>query len=315
METPFKLDLAKQFTDKKKLAPTSIKLYLRNLEKLNNNESLKNFNFLKDPTAIVKKLEKYAENTKRGYLISVTSALSLDTTTKPKKALYDQYFALMMEMNKKLKAEESNNEMSDKQKENWLTQDEVQAKFNELETKVKAFPKGAISSANYDTLLGLQVLALYTCLPPRRNEYQNLNLVKTGTSTLPTDTNYLDYDARKFVFNKFKTSKKDGKVELGIPENLFTVINLYLKHHPLLKGKKLVKTTNIPFLVYYNGEPLNKVNSITRILNKVFGKSVGSSMLRHIYLSSKYGAVQEEQKKDSEAMSHSLGQQKDYIKV
>jgi hypothetical protein len=59
---------------------------------------------------------------------------------------------------------------------------------------------------------------------------------------------------------------------------------------------------------------LDKINSITRILNKVIGKGVGSSMLRHSYLSNKYGDKLKEQADDAKAMSHSLGQQKDYIK-
>jgi hypothetical protein len=66
--------------------------------------------------------------------------------------------------------------------------------------------------------------------------------------------------------------------------------------------------------VYYDGKPLSQVNAITRILNKTFGKKVGSSMLRHIYLSSKYGKVVDEMKEDANAMSHSVDMQKDYIK-
>ena len=51
-----------------------------------------------------------------------------------------------------------------------------------------------------------------------------------------------------------------------------------------------------------------------RILNKVFGRKVSSSMLRHSYLSSKYAKINEEQKEDADAMGHSTGMQKDYIK-
>jgi hypothetical protein len=69
------------------------------------------------------------------------------------------------------------------------------------------------------------------------------------------------------------------------------------------------------FLVHYDGSPFIAINSITRVLNRIFGKNVGSSMLRHIYLSSKYGDVKNEQAKDSKAMSHSIGMQKDYIKT
>jgi hypothetical protein len=65
--------------------------------------------------------------------------------------------------------------------------------------------------------------------------------------------------------------------------------------------------------VGYDGKALTAVNVITRLLNKTFGKKVGSSMLRHIYLTDKYKNVLEEQKKDAEDMGHSTGEQKEYI--
>ena len=95
-ETSFKNQLAEGFAEKK-LATTSIKMYLRNLEKLNDDMPLKNLNFLKDVSAIEQRLAKYKENTKRGYLISIVSALSLDKSNKQKQKLYDDYYKLMMD--------------------------------------------------------------------------------------------------------------------------------------------------------------------------------------------------------------------------
>ena len=51
-----------------------------------------------------------------------------------------------------------------------------------------------------------------------------------------------------------------------------------------------------------------------RILNKIFDKAIGSSMLRHIFLTDKYGETLDKQKEDAKNMAHSEGQQKDYIK-
>jgi hypothetical protein len=80
------------------------------------------------------------------------------------------------------------------------------------------------------------------------------------------------------------------------------------------KNGKIVKTTNVPFLVNFGGEGLKSINSITRILNKVFGKNIGVSMLRHSYLTSKYGKQSKEMEDDAMKMGHSSGQQKAYIK-
>jgi chorismate-pyruvate lyase len=58
------------------------------------------------------------------------------------------------------------------------------------------------------------------------------------------------------------------------------------------------------------------VNSITRILNKVFGKKVGVSLLRNIYLTDKYSNKVEDLKEDAEAMGTSSNTiLNNYVKV
>jgi hypothetical protein len=307
METSYKNQLITDLTEKG-LAPSSIKLYVRNLEKLSDTP-LKNLSFLKDVEKITDKLQKYKENTKRGFLISIVSALSLD---KKHKKLYDTYYKLMMDKNKELKAVEASGEKTETQQKNWITWDEVGTKMKDLEDKVNSFGK-EINAHQYDILLQEIILALYYYKAPRRNEYQKMNLVKTITGQ-PDTLNYLDYDKKQFVFNVFKTARKEGQVKEDIPPELFAIIQKYLKYHPLVKGK-ITKATNVPFLVYHDGKPLSQINAITRVLNKIFGKAVGSSMLRSIYLTSKYGNIKEEMREDSKAMSHSVQtQQNNYVK-
>ena len=313
MESEFKKELAKKLSTEKKLAESSIKLYLRNLEKLNDNQPIKNLKFLNNIEDITKKLTDYKENTKRGFFISITSVLSLDKTTKAKQKLYDKYFELMMQKNKELKKEEGENIKSDTQEKNWLSWDEVEKYWTDLKSKVDSF-KSKQSENQYNILLQYVILSLYYCLPPRRNEYQHMVIINKSTPDLTKDKNYLDWTNKQMIFNKFKTSKKDGSITIDLPEKLIEVLSIYIKYHPLIKGKITSKFTEVPFLVFYDGKPLEKVNSITRILNKIFGKSVGSSMLRHIFLSNKYKDVTAEQKNDALLMSHSINQQKDYIK-
>ena len=56
---------------------------------------------------------------------------------------------------------------------------------------------------------------------------------------------------------------------------------------------------------FYN-EDIIKSQEMTRILNKIFGKSVGSSMWRNLYLTNKYGDIVEELKKDTKNMATSV---------
>jgi hypothetical protein len=83
------------------------------------------------------------------------------------------------------------------------------------------------------------------------------------------------------------------------------VISLYLSNHPE-KSKLKNKTYNIHFLKTFYNEDIIKSQDITRLLNKIFGKSVGSSMLRNMYLSNKYSNIVEDLKNDTKNMGTSV---------
>lgn len=321
-ETDFKKDLIQKFNLKKygkgkdkTLSVNSINLYLRNLEKLNDDMPLKNLNFLKDITSIEGKLSDYKENTKRGYLISICSALNTESDKKFKKT-YESYYKLLSDKNDNIKANEGENKMSETQKDNWIKWDDVKTKMEELRLKVDSFKSSKeINEHNYNILLQYVILSVYYYKPPRRNlDYYKMDIIKKYYPDMSIDVNYLSIDDNQFIFNIFKTSKSEGIQKENIPDELMDIIKIYMKFHPLIKSKKIKINQKVPFLVYYNGSKFDKVNSITRILNKIFGKSIGSTMLRHVFLSSKYGDIIDEQKADAKAMGHSVEQQKDYIK-
>ena len=310
----FTNDIAKQLKEKKNLSDSSIKAYMRNLQKLNKDEPFKNFNFLKDTEVIERRLDSYKENTKRNYLVSIVSVLSI--VDKPSiKKLHKKYFDLMMKKSDEINKETNPNEMTETQEKNWMSWDDIKTKHKSVETNVMTFTDNkTITESQYNTLLSYIILSLYVYNPPRRNkDYQIMDIVFERTPELDKSRNYLDLTNKQFVFNDYKTSSKYGTQIVPISEELWSALKIYFKFHPLFP-KKLKKDIDIPFLVYHNKSPLNKVNSITRILNKLFDKAIGSSMLRHIYLTGKYGGVLDEQKKDASNMAHSESQQKEYIK-
>ena len=294
----------------KNLSQSSILLYLRNLKKLNNDEVINNFNFLKKPEEILLKLEKLKDNTKRAYLISIVSVLNSFGDKYEK--LQKQYYKYMLDIANKIK-EKPSEEMSESQKDNWMSWDDVLKRHVELLKSLNKSvgTKKTISDLEYNKLLKYVVLSLYVLLPPRRTQ-DWLKMMITFNSDIDDKTNnYFDVEKKQFIFNVFKTAKKDGQLTIDIPDELMTVLNLYLKYHPLYNPKN---KSNIPFLVFCGGKPFDKINTITRFLNKIFDKKISASMLRHIYLSSKYGNVLKEQEKDAVLMSHTTSTQKDYIK-
>jgi integrase len=304
--TKFKQDLINKFKEKN-ISETSVNLYIRNLEKLNDDEPIKNLKFLSNIEGIIDKLKNYKPNTYRGYLISICSALNVDNSKNMKK-IYQSYYDLLIKINKTLKEKESQQDKTEAQKENWITWDDVKNKLEELKKKVDEFKNNKeINYHKYNTLLEYVILSCYYYISPKRNQDWTLMMIVSKLdNTLPVTNNYLVYSDKKFVFNKYKTSKTNGELIEDIPDELFKIIEIYLNFHPLLKNKKIIKNTNVPFLVYDDGKSLSSINSITRILNKIFNKKIGSSMLRHIYLTSKYSNTVKEMKKDAEIMGHSV---------
>lgn len=294
------------------VSDTSIKQYIRSLEILNDDEPLKNWNFLKDVENIKNKISDLKENTQRNRIIAICAVLNLyKNDVKPLKALYPKYYEILMELNQKLKKEENKNIKTEKQEKNWLEWQEVEKVFNDLKDKVNKFKNNKnITETQYNTLLAYVVLSLYVLLPPRRNKDYLLMLIVKGEVPDDYAYNYFNLENNKMIFNNFKVVKTEGQQEIEIPQELREIINLYLK----IRGVKINKKMQTPLLVDYKGEALKYDNSITYILNRIFKKKIGSSMLRHIYLSSKYGETLKEMKDDSKMMAHSVSMQKDYIK-
>ena len=305
-------ELVKYFEDKN-LSVNTITVYLRNLKLLNDNKDFKNLNFLKNKEYIDNFLNEKKTNTKKNYYISIVASLSSD---KKYKKLYDYYVLKMNELNKEIKDTYKEGKKSVKESENWLSWENIVKVKNELVNEAeKNSNNKALNSSQYYTLLKSLVLSLYVDIPPRRNDYIYMNICKS--KPFDNTNNWLCVDPKEFIFNKFKTAKNEGELKIEIPEKLYDIIIVYLKHHPLLNKGKITAKTNEPFLVNHSGEPL-KINGITYILNDCFkslNKKISSSMLRHIYLTDKYGDKAKEQEEDAKLMSHSVDMQQGvYVK-
>ena len=285
----------------RQLSENSKNLYKRNLLKLNDNKEIKNFNFLKNKDEVLTKIKDLKPTTQRSYIISICSILR--DNTKMKKS-YDEYFELLKSYNDTLRV---NNEKSTTQEKNWITQEEVLKVHKTLKEDIEnsLSKKRKIDKQLFNKLLNYMILSLYTLIQPRRNK--DYSLMRISSNINDTNFNYLviEKSHMKFILNNYKTEKKYHSVEIDIPDDLKQVILLYLKYHPLkleLKNKEF----NIPFLVE-DGKELKSSTEITKILNKIFDKKISSSMLRSIFLTSKYGDLVNELKEDTKIMGTSSG--------
>jgi hypothetical protein len=303
----------------KLISPSSLNLYTKNLIRLNDGKEIKNLKFLKNTENILDKIKDYKPNTRRTYIISIVSLLKQEPKLKK---LYDIYYKILLEYNTTLK---NNNDKSETQNDNWISQEQVLEKQKELENILPVIiNKKSITQDQYEKLFNLLILSLYTLNPPRRNlDYLKMNLVSKyipdiASNILPDikdNNNYLDLFNKNFIFKNYKTKKTYNEQVVPINDNLLNIIKVYLKFHPLkkeIKGKKF----NVPFLVNFDGDEYKNSNDITRSLNKIFNKKIGSSLLRNIFLTDKYSDNLKELNNDASAMGTSKNTiESNYIKT
>jgi hypothetical protein len=248
------------------LKDSSKKLYLSQLMKLNGNKEPSNYKFLQDTDAIEKKLEKYSTNSKRTFYIAIVSFLP------EKNKIRKFYFDKMMDINK---ATRENTDKSVKQKENWMSQDEVQGVWEKLRDEAEPLlSKKKLTEAETKILQSYVILSLFVLQPPRRSlDYTQMMVVPSFNENLDKAYNYLSLKEKIFYFNNYKTVGTYKTQSKPMPEELFQLLKKYRKSGLLLQN---------------NEKPLTSPQ-MTLILNKIFGKKVAVSMMRNIYLSSKYG--------------------------
>jgi integrase len=305
------MDLEKLFTDKN-ISSSSKNLYIKNLTRLNGGE-IKNVNFLKDLDSVQQKLERYKPNTRRSYIIACVSLLrelSKQSTRKYQK-LYDTYYKLMEDLNNQLK---TNNEKSVKEKENWISQEEVMKKLEELKKIIPTLGR-KITEEQFYELQKLLLLGLYSLQKPRRNkDYQLMKIYKKapvypvvdlGGNSVDLQENILDLKNNKFIFANYKTKGKYKTQEIEINPELRKIIDVYLKYHPTFK-KKASGQEFPTLIVNFKGQPYLNNNDMTRLMYRIFDKKIGSTMLRHIFLTDKYKNVMSDMKEDTEAMGTSV---------
>jgi hypothetical protein len=279
------------------VSPSSFKQYSGIFKILN----IKSVDDLKDTDRLMSAIdEKKSANTQKNYLAGVVKLMRIAE-------MDDKFIKPFFErMNDKITETKPSPEYNEKQKANLMTLKDIEEKRVDLIKGLTIFT----SRENYDKLLNHLILSLYTMTPPRRNlDYFKMEIAK-NPSEIEDGKNYLLWSrkAKQFVFQQYKTAKKYGKEVIPIPDGLTYVIDFYLKH------REKIALSSKQFLTKYGDLDMENSNEITRRLNNVLGKNLSSSMLRHIYLTEKYGDVIDDMEETAKQMAHSTTQQRDYVK-
>ena len=213
---------------------------------------------------------------------------------------------LMVEDQKEVNKQIASHKKSDKQEENWLDYDEIKKRVdNKLKlTKALFTSKEKLNDKEYNDLILTMILLLTTgyfeTMPPRRN--MDMNEMKFRNYS--NEDNYIT--KTHFVFNKYKTSKFYGEEKIEIPKEMKPILNNYLRHRKMYEGDYLLNPQGY-------SENKFKSNDMGKYLNKFFGLKIGTSMLRHIFISH-YIDIKKI-KENADKMGHSFKETLEYAKI
>jgi len=284
-----------ELMETKKMSDKTIKNYIQRLYILNGRKKFLSLSFLRKHQDIIKYLnENLSVATRKTYAGTISSVLKLKPNKSNEKLI--EIYTSFINDDDMAEYKKSVSEKSEKQKENWISQDEIMKIKNELSSEAsKISKKSEVNRKEYEILLRNAILSLYTNMPPRRaSDYALMKYENGGDKKF----NYYT-DKNMMIFNNYKTSKTYGQQEIDVSKNksLLKDMKMYLKHRK--------PNTQDMLLVKYNGVAFNTINDMTRTLNTIFGKNISTNMLRNIYVSDKYGSMKQGMIEDAEAMGTS----------
>jgi len=299
------------------LKDNSIKIYISNLNKLMKLFESDNLEFLKEEKKVLEKLKNLSNNSIRNYLNSILIyLLAIDKNDKFKREI-KFYGDMRDDLNKKYENEQASGIISDKQKNNLVDIKEVYQMIETIGKEIKdknIKNKDEMTSKEKQLLMIYTILNIYVRLPLRNDVGGGMEAINKRTYNKLTDeqkkeNNYLlvEKSGMKLILNKYKTSKNYEENIIDVPKDLEKLIRTYIK----INGMGVLFKTS-------TGKPLTR-NELSQLLlrtsKKYMNKNISTTMLRKIYLSSKYSDVLDDMKEDAKIMGHSTSTaQNVYIK-
>lgn len=214
------------------------------------------------------------------------------------------YGETMMEDISKYKTEQLNQKKDGKFAENMIDPTKVEEILKNNERIAKAvYSKKSFAMKDLQELVNYILLCLTSGIyqEPRRSKdwcmkFRNYDATKD---------NFCDLKKKEFVFNDFKTKNSKGTQRFPINEMLLKILKKWVKIIP----------DGIDFLLFDNNKNALTPSQITHRLNNIFEKKTSTSMLRHIYLTKKFGNVNLKEIVDTaDKMGNSLQTALEYVK-
>jgi hypothetical protein len=208
----------------------------------------------------------------------------------------DSYRQLMLKDINQYDDQELNQEKTETQEKNWVSQEEIKQIFEFYKNEAnKLFKLKELTPAQFQTLQNfiiLSVLSGQENFPPRRA------LDYTEMKIRNYDKNIDNiFNGKEFIFNNYKTVKTYHTQSFIVPKLLSMTLKKWTKINP-----------HDYLLIDRKGEKLTPV-TLNQRLNKIFnGKKVGINILRHSYLTELGASVSDLRSiyETAQSMGHSV---------
>lgn len=226
-----------------------------------------------DPAFFIKNYKKVLDHLKSKSISTRKTALSSIIVICPDGDCKEQFRKVMKKDIEAYEKTLNSQEKSEKQKKNWITQDEIHKVYQQLKEDTKRYwTKDKLKPFEFQQLQNFVILSLYVLIEPRRlNDYTLFKLNKIDDES----DNYMKGDY--FIFNTYKTMRKYGQQKVRIPSALKTIIT---KWKGINKSEYLIVSNNL--------KPL-AVSQLNFRLNQIFGnRKISVNILRQSYLTEKY---------------------------
>lgn len=208
--------------------------------------------------------------------------------------LYNILSKYAVTLNKQYEYERDNNNLSDDEKDKII---------NDFSTETILSNINNLEDVNDKMIYGL-----YTLLPPRRLEYNNMYVISKNTKRDNTKNYLIIYNRSpyQFVFNNYKTNKTYKQQIIDIPPELSIIIKNYLLANKIKTG-----------MLFINLDVNNFSKLIKNVFNKIYNKNITLNWIRKSYATyiNSLNISNNERTKLSEMMGHSNAQNQKYRKI
>jgi hypothetical protein len=243
--------------------------------------------------------QEYSMNTIKNKVSAIISYLKMKKEDNKLIQQYKDYFDML---DGKLSRQSRKMEKNDKEKDNWMTKDDL---VKQLEYLKSQLPKKITTYGDLIKYMKYIILLIHISYP-FRNDLSKA-LIVNKSDNINNDDNYIVIDKKgksaKFIIQAYKTKRTYKRKELNIiPEIAKEIIN-YEKI--LNEYKKTNNINNDLFLIDKNGGNLT-TNDFTLFFKSIFenlNKEITATMIRKIIVSSLYDV--KAIKALSEVMMHS----------